>query len=768
MTHYDFSTLSPRDFELLVRDLLGACYGWSLEAFGSGPDGGVDLRLKSPDEYIVVQCKHYTGSTFSQLLASVKKEVVKMRSEKPTRYILATSFDLSRTQKDRISVELGSLLITPEDLLGRTDLNRLLTTHSEVERQHFKLWLASTLVLEQIIASGVWTRSEALLEDIRDRVQLYVRNASYSRAADALAAQRVVVLCGAPGVGKSLLAEMLVLTYWNEGWAVVQVGADIEEAWSSWRSGEKQIFLYDDFLGQTSISEVLSKNEDSRIARFVDRVRATPNKRLVLTTRTQILRQAELRYESLARQRDSIPECVVAVQDYSRVQRAHIVYNHLFFSQLSRDVIKGFVAAKSYLQVIDHPNFSPRIIEQVLKRPYLSSKELKDGLMYALARPVSLWGPSFESGLSDMARRMLLLMLLAPPSGVGMDEFVNLNGNSGKALSLLETHTLRALEGTWVRIREGHWLGRRVEIADPSCRDYLLAHLEEYPDTLSELLSGATLLSHVDMLLRYGLAHSTQEQNGELSYDFPKIREYLHENSPFTFEIIKSIWDNVHVLDSDTITGLSGLLASQSLLPSNFTTWAITVIFDRDMRSFPRVPFDVAHNLLTQVVRLVDEGVTVKTAEMSSLLSYCARCIDFVADYELFQGLFESVGGSHADPNLEALAQGSLISALLNEIPQVLEDGDRSDVEHGLEHYASIAAAADVSHEVEHELDRVRERIDEMNTWEPSHHDLESLRSEQAFRQEPSTATNDSSRVTAAELLGSKPENITELFEQLL
>lgn len=36
---YDFTTLSPQDFEHFVRDLLEAEHGWRLKAFGSGPDG---------------------------------------------------------------------------------------------------------------------------------------------------------------------------------------------------------------------------------------------------------------------------------------------------------------------------------------------------------------------------------------------------------------------------------------------------------------------------------------------------------------------------------------------------------------------------------------------------------------------------------------------------------------------------------------------------------------------------------------------------------
>ena len=99
LAEYDFSTLSPKDFELLVRDLLHAEHGWTLEAFGAGPDGGVDLRGNCDGVKVVTQCKHYIGSTFAQFHAAVKNEKGKMVAERPGRYLLATSLDLSRTQE---------------------------------------------------------------------------------------------------------------------------------------------------------------------------------------------------------------------------------------------------------------------------------------------------------------------------------------------------------------------------------------------------------------------------------------------------------------------------------------------------------------------------------------------------------------------------------------------------------------------------------------------------------------------------------------------
>ena len=48
------------------------------------------------------------------------------------------------------------------DLLGREDLNNLLRKHTEVEQKHFKLWLSSTSILERILRSGIYNRTQTV------------------------------------------------------------------------------------------------------------------------------------------------------------------------------------------------------------------------------------------------------------------------------------------------------------------------------------------------------------------------------------------------------------------------------------------------------------------------------------------------------------------------------------------------------------------------------------------------------------------------------
>ncbi|MER5905527.1 restriction endonuclease [Streptomyces mirabilis] len=515
MADYDFRTLSPNDFELLIRDLLEAEYRWRLEAFGRGRDGGIDLRASTAAGKVVVQCKHYLGSSFSDLRASARREVPKMDKEKPDRYLFVTSQDLNRTQKDTLAGDLQPWLSDTADLLTQADINGLITRHPIVEQQHFKLWLASTTILERIVQSGIWERSEALLEDIRDRVKLYVPTSSFKAAYELIDDKHVVVLTGSPGVGKSMLAEMLALRYWHENWQIVSVGTDVDDAWEAYKSGRKQVFLYDDFLGQTDLSERRAK--DSSVIRLMDRVARNPDKRLVMTTRSQILQQARLISEPIAHADLRVVEFVIKIAEYGAIQRARILYNHLYFSTLSREVVRQYVENSSYWTVVRHKNFSPRILELVIKRPHASADELARTLNHTLDHPLDLWRIVFNNGLSDLAQRLTLTLASFPVYGVNSRELKDLVKKEAKPTEY--TSALRVLEGTFVSLEQGGDGVTMIAYANPSVRDFTLAFLDEEPDYLMAIIWDATHLAQVGTLLVYAVS----ELDGKLR--FPNCAE---------------------------------------------------------------------------------------------------------------------------------------------------------------------------------------------------------------------------------------------------
>ena len=214
---YDFHQLSPHDLEILVRDLLQAEWGVTLESFKAGRDGGVDLRYARGPHNLVVQVKHYVKTGLPGLLRDLKAEAAKVVTLKPTRYLLATSVPLSPANKQAITEIFGGALAVA-DVLGQEDLNNLLGRHGDIEQKHYKLWLASRAVLDRVLNSEVLTQTEFQVEKVHATIRRNVRSAAFPKALEILDRDRVVIISGAPGVGKTTLANMLLYRHMEVGW----------------------------------------------------------------------------------------------------------------------------------------------------------------------------------------------------------------------------------------------------------------------------------------------------------------------------------------------------------------------------------------------------------------------------------------------------------------------------------------------------------------------------------------------------------------------
>ena len=89
--------------------------------------------------------------------------------------------------------------------------------------------MESTNILTNILSNDICIDSEAMLYDIQSRANLFVKTSVYDQALECLKKNNVLIIIGAPGVGKTITSQMLVLYYAAQGYRVRYTtdGADL-------------------------------------------------------------------------------------------------------------------------------------------------------------------------------------------------------------------------------------------------------------------------------------------------------------------------------------------------------------------------------------------------------------------------------------------------------------------------------------------------------------------------------------------------------------
>jgi len=407
-----------------------------------------------------------------------------------------------------------------KDIFGREDINNLLGKYQDIEKKHFKLWLSSASILENIIHSRILREAEYEIEDILRESKKYVINESFEKALNIIREHYYCIIAGIPGIGKTILAKMLALQYINDGYELITISRDISDVNVIPMKDKPRIYLYDDFLGGTSITEKLGKNEDHRLVSLIKRIKHSKRERLILTTREYILHQAQDVYERLNSPLFETPQCIVDLSSYTRKIRADILYNHLYFSEIKKDYLISLVKNSSYLEIIDHPNFNPRIIDNLTNPMWITGKSNSDYFQFfldVLCDPILIWKNVFRSQISEYAR-LILTILVSLPKEVFLDDlkkiFMNYTFNKGFQcdVEILFDRALRELEGNFtITYKQKEEIV--ISFHNPSIADFMQNELERIPKALYQILQHAIFFEQIEFVLDSDARHKSIIEN---------------------------------------------------------------------------------------------------------------------------------------------------------------------------------------------------------------------------------------------------------------
>lgn len=237
---------------------------------------------------------------------------------------------------------------------------------------------------------------------------------------------------------------------------------------------------------------------------------------MVLTTREYILTAARGVYSTLNGEPFVKSNVVVDISSYSDFQKAHILYNHLYYSPLGAAARRSVQRENNYIKAVRHVNYNPRLIESIIAAALAAGGGFaSDGfarfLLQSFDSPGNLWRDVFQVELSEPQRA---IALLAGTSSFFEDrETLLLAANrfleTQSSALRVSLRDLDVLEGIFLDIDVDKRSRHVIRPKNPGIRDFLVGCLAGNTRHLGAYLLSASPRALSDLITLYSSRDAT-------------------------------------------------------------------------------------------------------------------------------------------------------------------------------------------------------------------------------------------------------------------
>ncbi|MCH5343015.1 MAG: restriction endonuclease [Acetatifactor sp.] len=489
---YNFNNLSDFEFEMLCKDIMQKKLGIDLYTFSKGRDGGIDITDNPSKLTLIIQVKHYINSKYTDLVSSLKKEVDNVKKLQPQKYYICCAVRLTANNKKEIYEMFSDYMESANDVMSLLDINDFLERSENIDivRKNYKLWLESTDILSEIANQSVFVDCESLLYNIEESSKEFVASNLYYECLEILNQERMLLLLGMPGTGKTITTKMLALYYASERYRIrYTTNGDIKDLKNalSTQKDLKEVVLLDDCLGQHYFR--MKETQENELLGLVKYISMNKNKKLIMNSRVTIFNQANERSVEFRHfvedKRFKIK--VLDMNQLSILDKGRIFHNHVYFKKLPLAYYREICRDYNYREIVKHKNYTPRIMEFVTRKvnyKNVPSEQYFIYIMKCLDNPTEIWHDEFSEKLQQEDRVLLTTLYSLTDTSIIAETLKRAFNHRLSHTMTIDTSrniwedVIKRLEGAFIIIIEKNGK-KEIGVINPSVNDFLKEYLQK-------------------------------------------------------------------------------------------------------------------------------------------------------------------------------------------------------------------------------------------------------------------------------------------------
>lgn len=541
MEKYKLGILDPLEFERICKDLLMIKTSLEFRSYKPGKDAGIDLEANIDDKKIIAQCKRYKD--YASLIKVLKEELEKISKINDLGdYYILTSIELSPREVNEIFNLFKVYMSTQNNIIDGTIISSMLDQpeNCNILKKYPSLWLYNSSILSMINSSNIIIDTESLINKIKKNEKYYVDNKYLKDCIDGLNESNCLLIFGNPGVGKSTISYMLLLfltdKYKNKNVKIRYSSiADYEDLKKSISldCNEFEIIFVDDFFGTVYV-EIKEKNALGLLS-LIEYVKRCNNKILILNSRIGIFNSFKNLNSSFEDAINYIKISYVEVKDYTEIEKAKILYRRLKYdvpTKFYADLLKS----KRYKNIINHPNYNPRLIENICSRKFY--EKIPSGMYYRkcmeiLENPSKIWEDDYKKVLSE-ADKVLLTSIYSFSNVRSLYDLVEESFNYRAKLRNFDSlqcdyfkESIKKLNESFIKIEFSSNV-KYLSLINNSLVDFL-SSMEENPLFKEKLIEESNISDQLVKITNWNLFSKCE-------YD--KVYERINNNLSDKYELI--------------------------------------------------------------------------------------------------------------------------------------------------------------------------------------------------------------------------------------